>query len=76
MEKDVQNTNAVAHKLKPASTKVINLRREEAKKKQEVVDRQKAKAMIKKQWKDREKNSLSIKDDRYYDSDTYSTDLD
>ena len=39
MEKGIQNADAVTYKLKPALTKAINIRRKEARKKQEVVNR-------------------------------------
>ena len=39
MKKDVQNANVVTRKLKLALTKTTNLRRKEARKKQEVVNR-------------------------------------
>ncbi len=48
LEKGVQNADAVAQKLTSASTKVTDLRREEARKKQEVVDRRKAEAIAEK----------------------------
>ena len=68
--------DAVACKLKPASTKVTNLRRKEARKKQEVVDRRKAEAMTEKRQKDKRRNSLSIEDDGYLDINMYGIDLD
>lgn len=40
-----------------------------------MVARQKAEAIAKKQYKDKRRNSLFIKNDRYYDSNTYSTHL-
>ncbi len=70
LEKGVQNANAVARKLTPALTKATDLRREEARQKQEVVDWQKAEAIAEKRRRDREGSSLSIEDDRYYDSET------
>lgn len=39
LEKGVQNTNTVVQKLKPASTKAINPRKKEIKKKQKVVNK-------------------------------------
>lgn len=39
LKKDIKNIDAVARKLKPASTKVINFRKKEVKKKQKVVDK-------------------------------------
>ena len=50
-------------------------KRKEARKKQKVVDRQKAKAIAEKQQKDRGRSSPSIENDRYYDSKTF-TDID
>ena len=41
-----------------------------------MVDRQKTKAMAKKKRKSRKKNSLSIEDNGYYNSDIYNTDPD
>ena len=38
LEKSIQNADAVAWKLIPALTKVIDLRKKEARKKQEVVN--------------------------------------
>ena len=73
MEKGIHNADAIARKLKPALTKATNLRRVEARKKEEVVDRQKAKAIAKKQLRNRGRNSLSIVNDRYYDNDMYGT---
>ena len=75
MEKGIQNADAIACKLKPASTKTTNLRRKEVRKKQEVVNKRKAEAMAKKRRRNRGGNSLSIKDDGYYDSDIYGTNL-
>ena len=49
MEKDIRNTDAVARKLKLASTKTTNLRREEIGEKQEMFDKQKVEAIAKKQ---------------------------
>ncbi len=70
LEKGVQNADAVPQKLTPISTKATDLRRKKARKKQEVVDRQKAEAIAEKRRRDRGGSSLSIKDDGYYDSET------
>lgn len=42
LEKDIQNAEVVVQKFILVLTKVINLKRKEDKKKQEVVDEQKA----------------------------------
>ncbi len=70
LEKGIQNVDAVARKLTPALTKATDLRREEARQKQNVVDRQKAEAIAEKQWRDRGGSSLLIEDNGYYDSET------
>ncbi len=70
LEKGVQNVDAVARKLTPASIKATNLRREEARKKQEVVDQRKAEIIAEKWQRDRGGSSLSIEDDRYYDDES------
>lgn len=49
LKKGVQNADAVAQKLKLALTKAINLRKKKARRKQEVVDRQKVEAIAEKQ---------------------------
>ena len=67
--------DTIARKLEPASTKATNLRKEEVRKKQKVVDRRKTVTMAEKPQRDRGENSLSIENDRYYDSNTYGTDL-
>lgn len=76
MKKGIQNADVVACRLEPALTKVTNLRKKEARKKQEVVDRQKTETIVEKQWRDRGRNSVFIKDDGYYNSDMYGTDPD
>ncbi len=75
LKKGIQNANAVAQELIPAPTKATDLRRDEARKKQEVVDQQKAEAIAEKQQRDRGGSSQLIEDDGYYDSKT-SADLD
>ncbi len=51
LEKGVRNADAVARRLEPASTKAADLRKEEARKKQEVVDRRKAETLAEKRRK-------------------------
>ncbi len=75
LEKSVQNANIVAQKLIPASTKAIDLKKDKARKKQKVVDRQKIEAIAEKRRRDQGESSSSIEDNGYYDSET-STDLD
>ena len=70
LEKGVRNADAVAWKLTPVSTKATDLRREEARKKQEVVDGQKAEGIAEKRRRNRGGSSSSIEDDGYYDSET------
>lgn len=53
-----------------------NWKIEKARKKPKEVDQQKIKAIAEKQRKDRGKNSSSIKNDDYYDSDISSTNPD
>ena len=78
--KDIQNVDAVAHKLEPASIKATILRlqvtKKEVWKKQEVVKRRKAEAVAAKWQSDREGNSLSNKNDDNYYSDTNDIDQD
>ena len=45
-------------------------KRRGVRKKQEVIDRRKAEAISEKRQRDRKGDSLSIEDDRYYDSET------
>lgn len=52
-------------------TKAINLKRKKARKKQKVVDRQKTGAIAKKKRKNKEGNSLSIKNNGYYNNNPY-----
>ncbi len=70
LEKGVWNADAVAQKLTPASTKVTDLRRKEARKKQEVVDQRKAEAIAEKEQRDRRGSVALIEDNRYYNSET------
>lgn len=49
MKKDIQNIDTITYKLKPALAKKINLRKKKVKKKQKIVDRQKAKTIVEKQ---------------------------
>ena len=72
LKKGIQNADAVVRKLTPASTKAINLRKKKDRKKQKVVDQQKTKAIVEKQWRDKKGSSLSIEDDEYYDSETFA----
>ncbi len=74
-EKNVQNVDKVVQKLTSASTKATDLRKKEARKKQEVVNRWKVEAIAKKWQRDRGRSSLLIEDERYYNSET-SIDLD
>lgn len=75
----IRNADEVARRLGPASTKATNLwlevAREEAWKKQEVVERRKAEAVAAKWWRDRRGLSLSSEDDEDH-SHTYDTDPD
>lgn len=63
-------------KLEPALTEVINLRKKEVRKKQNMLDQQKAEAITKKQQRNRGRNSVSVEDDKYYDCYISSTNLD
>ena len=56
--------------------KATNLKRKKARKKQEVVNRQKFEAIVEKHRRDRGGNRLSIEDNRYFESNIYSTDPD
>ena len=76
--KGIQNADEVACKFGPASIKVTNLRlkvaKEEAQKKQKVVERRKVEAAATKRQRDKEGISLSNEDDDNYYSDTDDTD--
>lgn len=54
-------------------SKVTNLKKEEVRKKQEVVDRRKADTIAEKQWRERGGSSSSIKNNGYNDSEISST---
>lgn len=62
--------------LELPSIKATTLRREVVRIKQNTVNRQKVEVKVKKQQRNSRVNNLSIKDHRYYDSNTYGTDLD
>ena len=74
MENGVQNTDAVAHKLRLASIRVSNhkleVAKEERRKRQEMVERQKTEVMTAKHCRDRGGISLSIEEEGNYESDT------
>ena len=79
MEKDIRNTDTVAHKLRPASTRATNDKlkaaKEERQKRKEMIERQKAKAMVAKWCKAR--GGISSSSKKEDESDTGDdTDLD
>ena len=81
MEKDTQNANVIACKLRPALIKVTNHRLEDAKqeqqKREKIVKRRKAKASAAKRLKARGRISLSSAKEGNYESNTKDdTDLD
>lgn len=63
-----------AQKHESALIKATNLRKEDIRKKQKVVDKQKADTMAEKQRKEKKGYSLFIKDDGYNDSEIFGTD--
>ncbi len=74
MKKDIQNEDTVTHKLRPASIRVINHRleviRKDKRKREEMVEKQKAEAIAAKRWKNRGESSVSSEEKDNYDSDT------
>ena len=74
MDKGIKNADTVACKLGPALTKAINHKLEiaskERQKKEEIVERQKIKAMAAKRQKARGGISLSSKEKKSYKNDT------
>lgn len=75
MKKDVWNTNVVVCKLEPAFTKVIYLKRKKAKKKQEMIDKEKTEAIAKKRRENKRENILFIENDRYCNNDICNINL-
>ena len=63
LNKSIQNADAVARRLGPASKKATNLRLEEAQKKQKAVERRKAEIVAAKRRRDRGEISLSNQED-------------
>ena len=81
MEKDVQNTDAVARKLGPALIRATNYRleivRNKRQKKEEIVKKRKIEAMTAKRCKDKKGINLSNEEKRNYKSNIGdNTDLD
>ena len=76
LSKGIWNAETVVRKLGPALMKATNLRLEEARKKQEVVERRKVEAIAAKRRRDRGEMSASSEEDENYDSDTDHTDPD
>ena len=74
MEKSVRNVDAIARKLRPASTRASNYRlevaREKRQKKEEIVEKRKIKAMVAKYCRDKREISLFSKEEGNYESDT------
>lgn len=72
MEKDIRNADAVAYKLEPALTRVINYRlevvTEERRKREAIVERRKAKAITSKQY--RARGGISLSSEKKDESDT------
>ena len=81
IKKDVQNTDTVAHKFRPALTRASNHKLKVSKKKrrkrEEMVERRKTKAIAAKRRRDRGGIILSSEKERNYESYTKDdTDLD
>ena len=74
IEKDIQNADAVAHKLGPLLIKTTNHRlevaREEQRKKEEMVERRKTKTMATKRQRARREIGLSSEEEMNYEGDT------
>lgn len=74
MEKYIKNTNAVARKLRPALTKLINHKlkvvSEKWRKREEIIEKRKIEAMAKKYRKTRKERSLISEKKENYESDT------
>ncbi len=74
IKKGIRNTDAVARKFGPASTRATNQRleiaREEKQKREEIVEKRKTEAMATKRQRTRGGISLSSKDEEIYESDT------
>ncbi len=74
MEKGIRNAGAVAHKLRPALTRTTNQKlevaKEERRKKEEMVERRKTKAMAAKCQRARRGISLFSEEEEIYESDT------
>ena len=72
MQKGIQNIDAVARKLEPALTRATNHRlevvREKKQKKEEIVERRKAEAIVAKQRRNRERISLCNEKEKNYNS--------
>lgn len=75
LNKGIENADAIACKLGLATTKTINLRLEEAWKKQKTVEMQKIEIIAAKRQRDRKKISLSSQEDEN-DIDRSDTDPD
>lgn len=73
-EKDIKNAKAITYKLRPALIRIINHRlkvaRKKKQKKEEMVERQKTKAIITKCQKTRRRISLSSKVEKNYENNT------
>ena len=74
MEKNIQNADTFAHKLRLALIKVINhkleLVRKEQRKRKEIVKSQKTETMTTRRQKARRGISLSSEEEKNYESDT------
>lgn len=73
IEKGIKNTNAIIRKLELALTKITNHRlevaREEKQKKEEIIKKQRTKAIVAKRQRIRKEISLSNEEEKNYESD-------
>ncbi len=73
MEKGIRNADAVTRKLGSVSIRATNQRlevaREERRKREEIIERRKTKAMVTKRQRARGRISLSNKEEENYESD-------
>lgn len=73
IEKGIKNTNAITYKLELALTKITNYRfevaREEKQKKEEILKKQRTKAIVAKRQRIKKEISLSNKEEENYKSD-------
>lgn len=64
LNKSIENADAVAYKLRPASIKATNLRLKKAQRKQKAVERQKTEIVAAKPQRDRREICLSSQEDK------------